>query len=1166
MLTTCHLGPRSTPWRAPWLGLLLALAGAAPACSGNAPTRAAAAAAVEDAPPAAQFTSDGNGFDSSGVGSNGDAAGKSDASPAGDSVYPGTGPDSVAQSDADDPPKGFDSAGFDSGPADADDAGPCEFPAAPGVGQPGAPCTEPADCDSGWCVNGPTGKICTKTCTSCCPAGYACEVTTGSAGGDNAYVCLPKQNALCRPCLADAECAALSAGALCVAYGDTGHFCGGACTSDANCFIGHTCQLVQGSGGSAKQCVKTQGECACSEAAIAAGASTTCQNQSAAGTCKGVRQCKASGLSACSATIPAAESCNGLDDNCDGATDEPGATGCTNYWFDGDGDGAGLPSAATQCACAMPAGATGTANTDCDDSDPTIHAGAAEVCNGKDDDCDGVVDSGAAADLDGDGLADCIDPDSDGDGVDNPADCSPSNAAVHPGAAEVCNGLDDDCDGSTDAAGSGGCSPYFGDADQDGFGFGLVQCLCQPTGVATAKNNQDCDDGNPSVNPGTAEKCGNDKDDDCNGEVDEEGAAGCLTLYFDPDGDGYGNDDKACLCSKQGVYQAEKSGDCAPKNSAISPGATEVCNGVDDNCKGGTDEAGADGCSNYYADGDGDGVGKAGPTQCLCAPAGTFTALVAGDCNDGLAAVKPGATEACDSLDNDCNGKTDEPGATGCKTWYVDKDGDSYGVAGEGSCLCLAYPPYSTQKGGDCNDSNNQVSPQAQELCDGVDNDCDGKTDEEGATGCTNYLLDADGDAYGVSGQSKCLCKSAAPYTAANGGDCNDKSSTVHPAASEACDTVDNNCDGLTDTANATGCSSFFQDGDGDGYGTPYAAPKCLCSPSVPFTTATSGDCNDGDKAVYPGAAEVCNGKDDNCDGSSDPAGSGGCSTYYADGDGDGFGSSNSAQCLCAASSPFTAGKGGDCSDQNAAVHPGATESCNSLDDDCNGKTDESGGSSKYYLDADGDGFGTGNPVTACGPASPYTAGKAGDCNDSDKVVYPGAAEVQCNKKDEDCSGADLCTVCQTTVLESFDNGSNGWTLGTGWTLANWAGKGGGAGLAYGNGVNSYPTAVNASVSSKSLTIPNGTTKLQFFYYYSPDPGENYGLYDILSISFDGQEIVHRYGADAEFHGWVQFTLTGIPQSMWGTSVPFVVSMQTIDGSYNAGPGMAVDAITALCN
>ncbi len=1120
--------------------LAFAVAAVVAACGGSSPgvSTASGPAVGADTLPGAQFSSDTGPADGTNKGL----------------------PDSVGGDTASD---GSTPSG-DSDGSSGNQSGSCEFPVSPGPGEPGALCESATDCDSGWCVTGPSGKVCTKTCSSCCPSGYACEATVG-ASGDNAYVCLPKQNALCRPCLADAECAAVSPGALCVSYGNAGHFCGGTCATDANCFAGHSCQQVDGTTGAGKQCVKTQGECSCTEAAINAGASTTCQATGEAGTCSGTRKCTAKGLSACSATTPTTESCNGLDDDCDGKTDEDGAIGCKNYWFDGDGDGAGLPSAVAQCACAMPAGVTGTSNTDCNDSDPSIHSAATEVCNGKDDDCDGITDFGTTSDIDGDGLVDCIDPDIDGDGIANAGDCSPTNASVFPGAAETCNGIDDDCDGTPDQPGTAGCQPFYNDADQDGFGFGTVQCLCQATGSITSLNNKDCDDSTAQISPSAGEQCGNAKDDDCNGQIDEEGAAGCKLYYTDPDGDGYGAADHACLCGKQGTYQVELGGDCAPGDPAISPGAVEVCNGKDDDCKGGTDESGADGCTTYFADSDGDGAGVGASTQCLCSPAGSFTALTGGDCDDSKASVKPGASEVCDNLDNNCNGKTDEPGAVGCQTWYIDKDGDSFGVVGSGSCLCEPFVPYSTQKGGDCNDGNNQVSPGANEFCDGIDNDCDGVTDEDGATGCSKYLLDEDKDGYGVTGSVKCLCKEAFPYTASLGGDCNDASASANPAAAEVCDTLDNNCDGLTDPAGASGCSTFYFDGDTDGYGTALAAPKCLCGPSDSYTTAVAGDCKDADKAIYPGAAEVCDGKDDNCDGSVDPAGTTGCANYFADGDSDDYGSSVLSQCLCAAKAPFTATKGGDCNDQAAGIHPGASEVCNTVDDDCNGKTDETGGTAQYYMDADGDGYGIGSPITACGPVSPFTATKAGDCNDSDNTAHPGATEVQCNSKDEDCNGSDLCNTCQPTVLESFDSGAPGWTLGPGWGLLSWAGKGGGLGLAYGDGVSSYPTSTSAAVTSKNLLIPYGTTNLQFYYYYTPDPSE-YGTYDVLSIQINGQEMVNRTAGDGKAKGWVQFTATGVPASWWGTTIPFAVSAQTKDGGLNNGPGMAVDAITALCN
>ena len=100
----------------------------------------------------------------------------------------------------------------------------CDFPAAPKQGDPGASCQAAGDCDSGYCIEGPSGKICTKTCSDCCPTGFACEAASST---DPQFVCRAKLNALCRPCEKDSECIALSIGSLCVSAGIAGRFCGG---------------------------------------------------------------------------------------------------------------------------------------------------------------------------------------------------------------------------------------------------------------------------------------------------------------------------------------------------------------------------------------------------------------------------------------------------------------------------------------------------------------------------------------------------------------------------------------------------------------------------------------------------------------------------------------------------------------------------------------------------------------------------------------------------------------------------------------------------------------------------------------------------------------------------------------------------------------------------
>jgi hypothetical protein len=144
-----------------------------------------------------------------------------------------------------------------------------------------------------------------------------------------------------------------------------------------------------------------------------------------------------------------------------------------------------------------------------------------ELCNGVDDDCDGLVDE-EFPDTDLDGVADCIDWDDDGDGVADTADCQPLDPDIHPQAEESCNGIDDDCDGTIDGEGAVGCTPYFPDEDDDTFGANgsASQCLCEPVPPWTSPFDLDCDDGNPEVNPLAPEQC-NQFDDNCNGVVDE---------------------------------------------------------------------------------------------------------------------------------------------------------------------------------------------------------------------------------------------------------------------------------------------------------------------------------------------------------------------------------------------------------------------------------------------------------------------------------------------------------------------------------------------------------------------------------------------------------------------------------------------------------------------
>jgi hypothetical protein len=176
-----------------------------------------------------------------------------------------------------------------------------------------------------------------------------------------------------------------------------------------------------------------------------------------------------------------------------------------------------------------------------------------------------------------------------------------------------------------------------------------------------------------------------------------------------------------------------------------------------------------------------------------------------GDCDDADEDIFPTAIELYDGIDNDCDNLIDE-GTVG-----YDDDGDLY-----------------TELDGDCDDADRTVYPGAKETCDDIDNDCDVTIDE--GTSC--YDDDSDG------------------YTE-DDGDCNDGSASVSPDATESCDSIDNNCDGSTDPTGSAGCTTYYLDSDGDGYGSSTSS-SCLCSPSSTYKVTTSTDCYDSNSKASP--------------------------------------------------------------------------------------------------------------------------------------------------------------------------------------------------------------------------------------------------------------------------------------------------------------------------
>jgi|GEM_PF-4797635 len=352
-------------------------------------------------------------------------------------------------------------------------------------------------------------------------------------------------------------------------------------------------------------------------------------------------------------------------------------------------------------------------------------------------------------------------------------------------------------------------------------------------------------------------------------------------------------------------------------------------------------------------------------------------ALISTD--DIIVQIKLDGAEICDGVDNDGDGEIDE--GIEKTTWYLDIDGDGFGDPAKSKQDCKQPTGYVADNT-DCDDSNPNIHPNAPELCDGIDNNCNGQVDENIQQ--QTWYLDADGDGYGNAAKSKQSCSQPGGYVASNT-DCDDDNKAINPA------------------------TVWYKDADNDGYSDGTKLTQCV-QPSgyklAASLTSTSGDCDDTKAAIHPNAPELCDGIDNNCNGQVDE----GCGV---DKDKDGYTSDV------------------DCNDDNPNIHPGAIEICNGIDDDCDGLIDEGLTASTWYLDADGDGYGdAGKSVQSCSKPAGYVADKT-DCNDKDARVNPSAAEICGNGIDDNCNGItdEGCNVPITFSAEniSVEEGDWGW-------------------------------------------------------------------------------------------------------------------------------------------
>lgn len=304
--------------------------------------------------------------------------------------------------------------------------------------------------------------------------------------------------------------------------------------------------------------------------------------------------------------------------------------------------------------------------------------------------------------------------------------------------------------------------------------------------------------------------------------------------------------------------------DCDDDNAEINPFATEACDGADNNCDGSIDENPVGG-TEFFADLDGDGAGGSVLTITACAAPEGYVAA-ATDCDDLDKTAFPGAPELCDGVDNNCNSELDE-GAGSVHTYFIDADGDSYGVDDETVEAC-ALPAGYAANSFDCNDDANSAFPGAPEVCDDIDNDCDGYIDDadDSLTEGVQYFRDADGDGFGSTPGNAC---SETEGWSSESGDCDDANPNANPGKPEICDAanVDEDCDGRADDLddNATGKSTYYPDIDSDGFGDAEGASVALCDPGLGWSLSHT-DCDDVSATTHPGASEIENTADDDCD------------------------------------------------------------------------------------------------------------------------------------------------------------------------------------------------------------------------------------------------------------------------------------------------------------
>jgi hypothetical protein len=623
------------------------------------------------------------------------------------------------------------------------------------------------------------------------------------------------------------------------------------------------------------------------------------------------------------------------------ASDLSGADADGDGWPAGidcdDGDAAINPTAVDRCGDQVDEDCSGSPRSsdcdgdgqsreqgDCDDASPAVHTGAVELCDGIDNDCEEGADDGFGVG------ASC----SAGQGACHAAGvmvCTPDgagavcNAQVLLPALEVCDGADNDCDGATDE-------------DYQAVSTSCGQGLCAATGVRSCIDGQEVDSCTPGKRAQADTLCDG-LDEDCDGQTDEEFTPASVTC-------GVG------ACERSGSTSC-LGGELITSCQEGSPAADDtVCNGVDDDCNGETDE-------DFSVSGTSCGRGA-------CAATGTLS-CVGGSQVDSCTAGTPAANDSlCDGLDNDCDGAVDEEytaHSTSCGTGACAATGTSSCVDGEEieSCTAGAAAPSDAD-------------------CDGVDDDCNGTVDEDFVPQPTSCGIGA----CSASGMSSCVQGQVQPNCTAG-----------LPAPSDAdCDGLDDDCSGQSDedyVPQPTSC--------GTGECAASGTSSCVGGVEQPNCTAGTPAPSDAD----------CDGRDDDCSGQSDE-------DYLPHATSCGIG-----DCSATGMSSCVGGV----EQQNCTVGQAAPDDadCDGRDDDCSGAVDED------YVPR----------VTSCGTGACLESGLSSceDGTEQDNCVEgePAQTDESCDGVDDDCDGEqdeDHVSVptdcgegaCESSGLRSCVNGA----------------------------------------------------------------------------------------------------------------------------------------------